>query len=411
MRLAEQKCRKFFTGLVSFSPKTNVSGAVVCFLKAALKYKKGDKVSSRLLQKYQHNADLLGFQWKNFSIAFLNDLLQQKERDYEINKKHSPQNRRGFLERLAEDNSKILNQKKERIYKMLINRELMRRSSNRIKKVTAKPRAGSLLCLIAPHPITQEREECLSEHDIVAACLAENKKKYLQSYDTPCLMEPLISALGLKGDGPAVDDILNGQFNCPDVSPTTQAFLRELASPQQPTPSPEYSRISEQNNIDDLKKTQEKTSSSPSKLHYGLWKTNSLDPTLNSIDTIFRDITFRHGLTLTRWYKALDIELLKEPGNYNIERLRTIVLFEGDHQLNSKRLGKRAIHLADSPENTLIAAEQYGCRKHHRAIEVVLNSRLVDDILRIERRPAIICSNDAKSCFDRIVHSIFALCL
>lgn len=112
MRLAEQKCRKFFTGLVSFSPKTNVSGAVVCFLKAALKYKKGDKVSSRLLQKYQHNADLLGFQWKNFSIAFLNDLLQQKERDYEINKKHSPQNRRGFLEKLTEDNSKILNKKR-----------------------------------------------------------------------------------------------------------------------------------------------------------------------------------------------------------------------------------------------------------------------------------------------------------
>ena len=103
--------------------------------------------------------------------------------------------------------------------------------------------------------------------------------------------------------------------------------------------------------------------------------------------------------------------ILKEAGNYNIERMRTIVLVEGDHQLNSKRLGKLAMNHSDCQERKWITAEQYGSRKRHRAIEVVLNARIIDDLLRIFRRPAIICSNDAKSCFNRIIHSVYAISL
>ena len=65
----------------------------------------------------------------------------------------------------------------------------------------------------------------------------------------------------------------------------------------------------------------------------------------------------------------------------------------------------------DKGTQKLIAKEQYGSRKRHRAVEVILNSRLVDNILRIKRKPGIICSNDARSCYNRIVHLIFAVCL
>ena len=66
--------------------------------------------------------------------------------------------------------------------------------------------------------------------------------------------------------------------------------------------------------------------------------------------------------------------------------------------------------LSDS-NSKYIAPEQFGCRKFHRAIEVMLNSRLVDDIMRSKKQPGIICSNDAKSCFDQIIHAAFAICL
>ena len=66
---------------------------------------------------------------------------------------------------------------------------------------------------------------------------------------------------------------------------------------------------------------------------------------------------------------------------------------------------------ADPNVGSLIAKEQYGCRKNHRALEVLLNRRLVSDTLQIQRKLVIICSNDVKSCFKRIAHAIFAICL
>lgn len=59
----------------------------------------------------------------------------------------------------------------------------------------------------------------------------------------------------------------------------------------------------------------------------------------------------------------------------------------------------------------MLAEEQYGSRKDHRSAEVLLNTRLVGDSLRQQRKPGIICSNDALLCYDRIVHSLFAICL
>ena len=59
----------------------------------------------------------------------------------------------------------------------------------------------------------------------------------------------------------------------------------------------------------------------------------------------------------------------------------------------------------------LVAKEQYGSRKHKAAIEKCLNKRLTFDLARQLKRPLAMCSNDAKSCYDRIVHSVASLCM
>ena len=51
--------------------------------------------------------------------------------------------------------------------------------------------------------------------------------------------------------------------------------------------------------------------------------------------------------------------------------------------------------------NGFLAPEQYGGRKGKRSIDHVLNKRLTYDLIRLSRRPAAVCSNDAKSCYDR----------
>ncbi len=53
----------------------------------------------------------------------------------------------------------------------------------------------------------------------------------------------------------------------------------------------------------------------------------------------------------------------------------------------------------------VVAKERYGSRKNKAAIEQCLNKRLTFDLTRQLKRPLAMCSNDAKSCYDRIVHS------
>ena len=59
----------------------------------------------------------------------------------------------------------------------------------------------------------------------------------------------------------------------------------------------------------------------------------------------------------------------------------------------------------------VIAQEQFGSRAGHTSIDQSLNKRLTLDIIRQKKRPSAVCSNDAKSCYDRIVHSVASLAM
>jgi hypothetical protein len=53
----------------------------------------------------------------------------------------------------------------------------------------------------------------------------------------------------------------------------------------------------------------------------------------------------------------------------------------------------------------------YGSRKKQQAIEAALNKVLTQDSWRQKRQSGALCSNDAKSCYDRVVHSFAILCM
>ena len=62
-------------------------------------------------------------------------------------------------------------------------------------------------------------------------------------------------------------------------------------------------------------------------------------------------------------------------------------------------------------KHKIIAKEQYGSRRNHSSAVQALNKRLTYDAWRIRKTPGVMCSNDAKSCYDRILHVIAAICL
>ena len=67
--------------------------------------------------------------------------------------------------------------------------------------------------------------------------------------------------------------------------------------------------------------------------------------------------------------------------------------------------------MKNAEEARMWAPEQYGSRKNHQAIDHRLNKTLTFDQFRFQCTPAASCSHDAKSCYDRIVHSIANICM
>jgi hypothetical protein len=180
--------------------------------------------------------------------------------------------------------------------------------------------------------------EHFTEKAIVRECLQENKAKYTQCYPTPMLQEPMLSEVGYLGFTEPAQEILQGTYHPPEeTNYLTQAFIQELKKPAGIELNSCPDTIPVEEHIQAMKKVKENTSSGISGLHYGLWKANAEVGELAAIDATMREIPYRTGYVMKRWKKGIDVELCKEEGNYNLERLRTIVLLEADYNTNCKK--------------------------------------------------------------------------
>ena len=101
--------------------------------------------------------------------------------------------------------------------------------------------------------------------------------------------------------------------------------------------------------------------------------------------------------------------LEKKAGNFRVDKLRAILLFEVCFNDQNKQIGRAMMYHTE--DMAMLAPEQFGSRKRLSAIEHCVNKRLTFDLWRQKKRPGALCANDAKSCYDRIVHSVASLCM
>jgi hypothetical protein len=94
---------------------------------------------------------------------------------------------------------------------------------------------------------------------------------------------------------------------------------------------------------------------------------------------------------------------------FDVELMRTIQLMVASFNMNNKHTGRTVMTRAE--QLRLIPPKQSGSRKKKRSILTLLNTILTMDMSRLRQLPMAICSNDAKSCYDRIVLWIAALYL
>ena len=136
--------------------------------------------------------------WRTLNINHLEFILKNKEQTYMSAKSKSMELRKSYIQRIAEEASRESGNPLPRILKELRMREKSRNDARKIKAVTRDPRAGGLNRVIAPNPVNGNREELLTEAEIVMACINENRKKYFQTYNTPSLEQPLLSENWVK---------------------------------------------------------------------------------------------------------------------------------------------------------------------------------------------------------------------
>lgn len=406
-RLAEKKCRKLRMGGTPWSPPTQELWDRISLWKILRVAAKGIAISSRRLRRLMQVTHLPNA-WR-LSLEEIEENLKKDRASLKTLKKT------GAVHQLwARFLVKRRNWAKQRRHKSLhglsrlerMQRMRQREETRRRKKAQGKGSTGGLKAIQIEHKLPNGSIKLITLSDpiqVAEGCMQENRSRYDQTrspYSTPPMEEPLYSMFtGLDAEA-NVRALVDGALEDPDVDRYTLEFLRQCRIP------PDLPRqdlpVSSEDHVSFWAKMKENKGSEPNGLHNGHFKAGIKSDLLTQCDSIMRDIPMRTGFSPDVWRNLMNFSIEKQPGEFRLSKMRTIQLMNSELQANNKEVGKAAMAYAE--EHHLIPAGQCGSRKAHESIALVISKRLNWDLLRQQRRAAGWISNDAKSCFDRIVH-------
>lgn len=404
----ESKIRHLRMGAIEWSPKLQSFRTAIEVWSLMLKKRKQQRsISNCKLRRLLSKTSIQDAYSK--SVPELEDALTAAFSDYREARNKAPVWRDEFLTSLAASRAEVKGTEKDAELKQLRSIELQKRVARNIKRMQGKLQRNATLQIIVNdstgrHVVTDK--EAMEE-----ACIDENLSRFTQSEGTPPMMEPLLSDLGYLGDTTEADEILQGTYQPPaGTDYYAKLFLRELRMPDNVKlhPMPQMDVTPEGNRSAWLKQ-KESVSSEPAGLSFSHYKAGAQDNDINQFDAALRGLPYKYGFSPKHWREITDVEILKKAGVYDIDKMRTITLMDAAYNMNNKQLGRDVMMHAESLNN--LAREQYGSRKHHQANTAATNKVLTMDLLRLRRQAGALCSNDAKSCYDRVVHSIAALSL
>jgi hypothetical protein len=311
----------------------------------------------------------------------------QAKKDYKDLKKQ-PMRRikwlTGLSAALAAENKTTEAQEKENY----IRREEHRKVARQIKRVNGKLRAGSVTSVIAPSPQHPNlRLEMTSKADMEEACLAENKRRFNQAADTPCMQSPLYDLLGPLGITEAADRILDGTFETPPgVDKHTAGILRRMNIPDIERQFPPLRLdITTPEHVEAWRKSRERTASGPTGVHCGHLPGGIYDPVIADFEATMDKLPL--GYFTRRSRKGTNCMLEKNKNVTDFETLRTILSYDASFNLGNKTFGRRMMFRAEAmdaaaPDQHVIAPEQFGSRRRNRANTHCINKRLFFDHMR-----------------------------
>jgi hypothetical protein len=264
-------------------------------------------------------------------------------------------------------------------------------------------------CVNAPTD-TGTREDLYDRAAIEQACMDEGTRRFSQTNTTPLMHSSFTDRVGYHAELSGADDILSGTFvPDPSLDPYAAKFITQLQMQEVVQGQELHKAISTASYQDSWRHMRPNTSCSPSGPSFVDYIAGSHDNDIADFDATMANIPYASGYTPKNWTQMTDVLIPKKSHSSLVEKLRIIVLFHAMFNMNNKRIGREMV--ANAERLRQIPWEVYGGRKKHRAIECAANKVLTMDIARLEHRSMALCSNDAKSCYDRILHAIASICM
>ena len=403
MLQAEKACRNLKMGVHQWSPEFARARSTKFFWEMALKHKKGISIPTKKFLKLKKK---LKIKHSHKTLQELVTLVKQAKIEYRKVKRKSRTLRQTFIENLVEAIAEEKNTKKESEMKALANREQLKETFRKIK-VARKANGNTALTSIKVTKDDGSKRVIVEKQEIEEALLNENLMKFRQTTgQCPLMKGTLRKHFGTTATNQQSDKVIQGTYSPPSrCRKSTKAFLDACKQPESFHPAP-HNHLSLEQYRASWKSAKERTSSGIA--HFGLWKAGAEHPVLGELEWKLSTIPGKFGFAPDVWKTATDVMLLKKEGLTDIEKLRTIVLYEADYNFMNKRIGRQAMD--NAMYNGLIAEEQFAKPKSDSTTQCV-NRKLIFDLVRYARASFAMCSSDLKSCYDRIVHSAASLAM
>ena len=406
IKLADSKCRKLNMGEVPWSMTLQSARDEIELWNNVMSRKRGTRVSTRYISRLEKRVGI--FHSLQVSLQVASTRLQESYKRYYELKSVAQELRESWLMELAAVKAKEAGGDQHKYYSQLIQQERDRIASRRMRRLFGKMHGGGLTKVTVTQPdgtiIEHTEKEAIEQ-----ACHKENSIKFSQTEHTPTMAGILADEIGFDGTSEVCRQILDGTYiPPPGTNDYTKAYLQELKRPQH-LHQPPQAAIPTSTFKDGWKKINEHISSGLSGIHFGHMKACGRDDTLANFEATMCHIPFATGYSPDEWKTSINCMIEKKGKGVEVENLRTINLMESDFNFNNKVMGRTVSDCAE--RNKLLPKEQYGSRQQHQARHHGINKRLTYDLAHFQRRPMIVCSNDAKSCYDRIVHSIASMAM
>ena len=413
-RKAEKRCRKLRMGAIQWSPSFQALRDKLELVRLLLQVQRGCSVSSRRVRRFIKKTGM-----KEPWLLGEVELLEKRaclRKEYRQVRKKAPELRYAFHEQLAQALAKTKKTKVRQERKGLIQKARQREDAARQRRARGKQHSGGLTQIEVPIGLDEEGRQKYERVDsrtlVEQGCAAENVARFNQTV-VPLATPPMQDPVYTEFTGPAAkvnsEAVLEGTYELSDIADTNvRKFLEHCRYPRGFRPPPPM-RVKPEENADFWKKSKEQKASDPRGLHNGHYMAATYSPLVNECDAHMRSLPLMTGYSPTAWHSILDAAIEKEPGNHKVDKMRTIQLMNSEFQANNKKIGREV--MASAEQNGWLPTGQHGSRKRHQAATLALCKRILWDILRMRRAAAGWCSNNAKSCYDRIVHWVARLCL